>query len=90
MTTPSRVSELRAPWLQNLGPHSLTLLQWHVDEGEAFEPSKMLVELISLQGVYSLQAPEGGEITEILVAEGSAVSPGETIALLRYGASTGG
>ena len=58
----------------------ITLLGWHLREGEAFRAGESLVDLIGPEGCHSVLAATDGLLTEIYVADGCAVRVGEALA----------
>ena len=78
--TPGQVEELKVP--EGLTEDAtITVLEWHVHEREAFLTGQALVDLVIPDRVETLVGLAPGRITEILVDEGAVVDPGELLAL---------
>ncbi len=74
----ANVIELKVPE----EPLSMTILEWHVREGESVLADQPLVDLVSPECLTTLRADTVGRVSEILLDEGALADPGQTIATI--------
>ncbi len=65
-----------------------TILEWHVEVGEAIKADDTIVEISTDKVDVELPSPATGTVSEILVAEGDTVTVGQVIARIAVGASS--
>ncbi|MBM3472687.1 MAG: biotin/lipoyl-binding protein [Armatimonadetes bacterium] len=58
------------------------LLFWYVDEGSAVVEEEDLAEIETAKAVVIVKAPASGVLRQVLVREGDAVDPGQTLAVI--------
>ena len=78
---PTNVFEVKVPD-SDPDAGSVTVLEWHVHEGESIVEGQPLLDLVASTGFTTLSAPSPGRVTEILVDEGTPVDRGQTLALI--------
>ncbi|MGQ9632368.1 MAG: biotin/lipoyl-containing protein [bacterium] len=62
-----------------------TVSYWFVEEGDIVERDDDLVELQTDKAVFSLPAPIGGEVLQILAHEGDVVEVGDILCIIEPG-----
>lgn len=70
-----------APEGQESGCEAM-LLFWYVGEGDEVAEGDDLAEIETAKAVIVVRAPTSGTVTRILVPEGEAVHPGQTLAVI--------
>ncbi len=78
----ANVWELKVPSRDLPGADPVTVLEWHVHEGESVARDQPLLDLVTPLGLTRMTARSPGRVTEILVDEGARVERGQTLALL--------
>ena len=59
-----------------------TLLFWYVGTGQEVAAGDDLAEIETAKAVVVVKAPADGTLAEMLIEEGGAVQPGQTLALI--------
>ncbi len=79
---PTKIFEVKVPNAGFRGTDPVTVLEWHVNEGESILRGQAILDLITSRGLTTLSALTPGRVTEILVEEGTRVDRGQTLALI--------
>ncbi len=58
---------------------SIELVKWHKKRGELFKEGDELCEMVSDKATFSLEAPQGGKLVEIVIPERSKVRVGQLV-----------
>src|SRR5262245_19316288 len=75
------IVEVKVPQLSESVAEA-TLLQWKKKPGEAVALDEVLVEIETDKVVLEVPAPSGGVLAQIVMADGSTVGSGDTIATI--------
>ena len=67
------------------GPKEASVSFWMFEQGDRVSEGEDLVELVTDKASYTVAAPLGGRLVEVLVAEGDKVSPGDVLAVIESG-----
>ena len=59
---------------------SIEIIKWHKKSGDTFDKGEEICDLVSDKAAFSLEAPQKGKITEILVPEKNKVKVGQLVA----------
>lgn len=62
---------------------SITVVEWKIEPGDTIESGDLIAELEADKAAVELRSPVGGEVAELLVAEGELVKVGTHIARLK-------
>ena len=66
-----------------------TLLQWHLQPGQAVQRDQNLIDIETDKVVLELPAPEAGVLTQVIKGDGGTVVSGEVIAVIDTDAKAG-
>jgi 2-oxoisovalerate dehydrogenase E2 component (dihydrolipoyl transacylase) len=61
------------------GMQEATINYWYHEEGDHLEEGSDLVEVVSEEGTFKIQAPRSGILGEVYFSEGETVSVGEAL-----------
>ena len=73
-----KLVDIRAQEFDDRGCEPM-LLFWYGDVGDAVAEGQDLCEIETAKAVFVIQAPAGGTLAEILVAEGEPVESGQVL-----------
>jgi 2-oxoisovalerate dehydrogenase E2 component (dihydrolipoyl transacylase) len=76
------VSEFRLPDVGE-GLTEADIVRWHVRQGDPVAVNQPIVEIETAKAIVELPSPFGGEVHELLVAEGQTVAVGDAIISVR-------
>ncbi len=74
--------EVKLPPLGEDAPDQAEVSFWYVEEGEAVEKGQDMVEMVTDKAAFTVPAPAGGTLKDILTGEGDTVQVGEVMAIL--------
>jgi 2-oxoglutarate dehydrogenase E2 component (dihydrolipoamide succinyltransferase) len=71
--------EVKLPPLGDDAPDEAEVSFWYVEEGEAIEEGQDMVEMITDKAAFTVPAPVGGKVAQILTREGDKVKVGQVM-----------
>ncbi len=74
--------EVTLPDLGDDAPDEAEVSFWYVEAGETIEEGQDMVEMVTDKAAFTVPAPAGGKVKNILASEGDKVQVGQTMAIL--------
>ena len=74
--------EVKLPPLGDDAPDQAEVSFWYVEVGEAIEGGQDMVEMLTDKAAFTVPAPAGGKVQQILAPEGATVKVGQVMAVM--------
>ena len=77
----NKIIELEVPDIGDA--ESIELVEWHISEGQSFKKGDELCDLVTDKAAFSLEAPQDGQLLEIMINSKKNVVVGEKVAKVK-------
>jgi pyruvate/2-oxoglutarate dehydrogenase complex dihydrolipoamide acyltransferase (E2) component len=74
------IKEVKLPPMGDNAPDEAEVSFWYVEEGDVVQEGQDMVEMVTDKAAFTVPAPAGGTVKEILTQEGEKVKIGDVMA----------